>query len=81
MKEQTDLSIGEKHKAVDQLNELQGKAQQIYFELEQFTGHDPGDASLTKTIELIDEIGKIRNRILKGDNEKDKITANEKSEV
>jgi hypothetical protein len=70
-----------KQESIQQLNDLQVRAQQIFFDLEAFNEHDIANASLTKTIELIDEIGKIRNRVLKGDKETDKITTETKEAV
>jgi hypothetical protein len=59
--------MDDKKKSAEKLNEIQARVQEIFFELEIYTGHDPGNAALTKVIELMDEITKIRTRVLKKD--------------
>lgn len=59
--------MDDKKKSADKLNEIHGRIQGIFFELEEFTGHDPGNAALTKAIDLMDEISKIRNRVMRKD--------------
>jgi hypothetical protein len=61
------MTMEDKKKSVDQLNEIQAAIQEVFYQLESYVDHDPGDAALVKSIELMDEIGKIRNRILRGE--------------
>jgi hypothetical protein len=56
-----------KQELVLKLNEIQATIQEVFYQLESYVEHDPGDAALVKSIELMDEIGKIRNRILRGE--------------
>jgi hypothetical protein len=61
------MTMEDKKKSVDQLNEIQAAIQEVFYQLESYVDHDPGDAALVKSIELMDEIRKIRNRILRGE--------------
>ena len=54
----------DKRKAATKINEIQGKVQDVYFDLEEFSDKDTGGSAQKKVIELIDAITSIRRRIL-----------------
>ena len=54
----------DKRKVAGKINEIQGKVQDVYFDLEEFSDKDTGGAAQKKVIELIDAIAAIRRRIL-----------------
>ena len=54
----------EKRKAATKINEIQGKVQEVFFDLEEFKEHDTANAAKMTTIKLMDDIDGIRNRIL-----------------
>ena len=62
----------DKRKAATKINEIQGKVQDIYFDLEEFQDKDTAGSAHKKAIELMDAIAGIRKRILQGNDEQEK---------
>jgi hypothetical protein len=56
----------DKKAQADKISQIEGKVQDLYFELEDFHEHDVGSSALTTTIKLMDSIVEIRKRILQG---------------
>ena len=56
-----------KQEAAKQINEIQGRVQDIFFELDEFKENDVASLAQSRVIELMDAITDIRNRILKGE--------------
>ena len=59
-----------KRESAKKINEIQGKAQDIYFDLEEFKSQDTGGAAQKNVIDLIDAITSIRKRVLQSNQEK-----------
>jgi hypothetical protein len=55
----------DRRKSAEKINDIQGKVQEIFFDLEVFKENDVGHIALSKCLELMDEVAKIRNRVLK----------------
>ena len=53
-----------KRESAKKINEIQGKVQDIFFDLEEFSEHDTADAAQSSAIKLMDDISSIRKRIL-----------------
>jgi len=58
-----------KRESAKKINEIQGKAQDIYFDLEEFKSQDTGGAAQKNVIDLIDAITSIRKRVLQSNQE------------
>ena len=58
-----------KREAAKKINEIQGRVQDIYFDLEEFKSQDAGGVAQKYVIDLIDAITAIRKRVLQSNNE------------
>jgi len=53
-----------KKEQAQKINDIQGRVQDVYFDLEEFVENDTANAAQKKAIELMDAISDIRKRIL-----------------